>query len=91
MDSPVVDAPARSRFEMAVGDQVCIADYRLQGGRMLITHVETPPELRGGGHAARLMEGALTIVRERKLKVTPLCSYAAAYMRRHPEYSDLLA
>ena len=91
MDSPVADNSARSRFEMTVGDLVCIADYRLQGDNLLITHVETPPELRGGGCAARLMEGALAIARNRKMKVTPLCSYAAAYMRRHPEYSDLLA
>jgi predicted GNAT family acetyltransferase len=91
MASPVVDAPDRSRFEMKVGDLVCIADYRLRGDHLAITHVETPPELRGAGHAAALMDGVVEIARARKLKIAPLCSYAAAYMRRHPELGDLLA
>jgi predicted GNAT family acetyltransferase len=91
MDEAVIDAPARSRFEMQVGDLVCFADYRLRGDHILVTHVETPAELRGAGHASRLMDGVMRIARETGRKVTPLCSYAAAYARRHPEHADLIA
>ena len=38
-----------------------------------------------------LLDGVVEIARARKLKIAPLCSYAAAYMRRHPELGDLLA
>jgi hypothetical protein len=37
------------------------------------------------------MTGALDLIRERGLKVVPVCPYAAAFIRRHPEYQDLLA
>jgi hypothetical protein len=87
----VVDNPERSRFELQEQGLVAFADYRLQGDRMVIPHVEAPPALRGTGTAGRLMTGALDLIRERGLQVVPVCPYAAAFIRRHPEYQDLLA
>ncbi len=89
--SQVLDNPERSRFEFEEQGLVAFADYRLQGDRMVIPHVEAPPALRGTGTAARLMTGVLDIARERGLKVVPVCPYAAVFIRRHPEYQDLLA
>ncbi len=86
----VTDNAARSRFELAEADGVAFADYRRDAGRMVIPHVEAPEALRGTGAAGRLMEGVLSIARQEGLKVVPLCSYAAAYIRRHAEHQDLL-
>ncbi len=36
------------------------------------------------------MEGVLAQAREQGLKVTPICGYAAAYIRRHKQHHDLL-
>ena len=87
----VIDNPERQRFELTVEGQLAIADYRLRPGVMVVTHVETPVALRGGGVAARVMQGVMDAARARGLKVAPHCPYAAAYIRRHPEYQDLLA
>ena len=89
-DSPVTDNPDRRRYEMPVEGRTAFANYRREPGRLLVTHVETPPELQGHGVAARLMEGIVAAVRADGLKLTPLCSYAAAWMKRHPEHADLL-
>ena len=89
--SHVVDNPGKSRFELEEQGLVAFADYRLQGDRRVIPHVEAPPALRGTGAAGRLMAGMLAAVRERGLKVVPVCPYAAAYIQRHAEYQDLLA
>jgi hypothetical protein len=87
-----VDNPDRSRFELEEEQGlVAFADYRLHGDRMVIPHVEAPPALRGTGTAGRLMTGMLNIVRERGLKVVPVCPYAAAFIQRHREFQDLLA
>jgi len=86
----VVDNPPAHRFELEEQGQIAFADYRLSGDRVVIAHVEAPRPLRGTGAAGRLMEGALTIVRARGQKVTPLCSYADAYIRRHKGWQDLL-
>lgn len=89
--SQVVDQTSRSRFELEEEGGVTFADYRRQGERLLITHVEAPMALRGSGSAGRLMEGVLAQARSEGAKVVPLCGYAAAYMRRHKEHQDLLA
>ena len=77
------------RFELPVNGEVVFADYRRQPGRLVITHVEAPPSLRGGGHAGRLMQGMLEEARAEGVKVLAICSYARAWMQRHPEYRDL--
>ena len=77
------------RFELPVEDQVVFADYRRQPGRLVITYVEAPPELRGTGAAGRLMQGMMEEVRLEGIKVLPLCPYAKAWMQRHPEFKDL--
>jgi predicted GNAT family acetyltransferase len=87
----VTDNTVASRFELVEQGLTAFADYRLSDGRLVLPHVEAPPALRGTGAAGRLMEGVLTLARERGLKVIPLCGYAAAYFRRHDEWRDLLA
>ena len=88
--SGVTDNAARQRFELQVEGQLAFADYRKQAGVLVITHVETPPALRGGGVAGRVMQGVLESARAQGLKVDPVCPYAEVYIRRHPEYQDLL-
>ena len=87
--SGVVDNAAAGRFELQEAGGMAFADYRRVEGRLVIPHVEAAPALRGGGAAGRLMEGVLAAARAEGLKVTPLCSYAAAYIRRHPQHHDL--
>lgn len=87
----VVHHPEGSRFEAALPQGIAVCAYRLQAGMMLLTHTEVPPALEGRGIAAQLVRVALDWARAEGLKVRPLCSYVAAYMRRHPETQDLLA
>lgn len=91
MEQPAVrDNPALQRFELEEGGLIVFADYRRRPGRLAITHVEAPLALRGTGAAGRLMTGVLEAARAEGAKVAPLCSYARAFMQRHPEYADLL-
>jgi len=78
-----------SRYERDEQGLTSWADYRLDAERIYITHVESPPILRGTGAAGRLMAAVADDVRGRGLKVTPICGYAAAWLRRNAP--DLLA
>jgi uncharacterized protein len=86
----VVDNAEAGRFELAERGGVAFATYRREPGRLVIPYVEAPPALRGTGAAGRLMEGVLATARAEGRTVTPICSYAAAYIRRHREHHDLL-
>lgn len=83
--------PEQGRFQAIVEGARCEADYRLQGNVMAITHTGVPPHLEGRGIAAALVRAALEHAQAHSLKVSPLCSYARAYMQRHPETLSLLA
>lgn len=84
-------AHERGRFQALVDGELCVADYRLAGDVMVMTHTEVPYRLEGRGIAATLVAAALAHAREQNLKVQPACSYVRTYMRRHPETHDLLA
>jgi predicted GNAT family acetyltransferase len=79
-----------SRYEMDEQGATAYADYRLQGERLYLDYVFAPPQLRGTGAAGRLMAAVAGEARERGLKVTPICGYAAAWLRRHREFDDLV-
>jgi len=82
---------ARQRFECTEEGLLCVLDYRLSGTVMTITHTGVPQAVGGRGIAADLTRHALDTARGRGWKVRPVCSYAAAYIKRHPEYQDLVA
>lgn len=86
----VRDNKARSRFELDVGDAVAFANYRLVGDRVIITHTETPPALRGRGIASELVKGALGLIRADGLKVVAGCSFVVEYLEQHPDYADMV-
>ncbi len=81
---------AASRFEAVVAGRSAVCVYRRQGREALFTHTEVPPEAQGQGVAAALVGAALAWADAEGLRVRPLCSYVAAYMRRHPETQHLL-
>lgn len=57
----------------------------------VLTHAEVPVTLRGGGVGARLVAGALDLMRARGEKAVPVCPYIVEFIRRHPQYGDLVA
>lgn len=87
----VTDVDERSRFEITVdGTLAGFADYRAAPGRLVITHSEIDGAYQGRGLAGTLTKAALGSIRQRGLLVTPRCPYTASYIRKHPEYVDLV-
>lgn len=87
---PVRDNKSLSRFELDVEDTVAFANYRLAQGTIIITHTETPRALRGRGIASQLVQGALERIRADGLKVIAGCGFVVDYLRKHPEFADLV-
>ena len=90
-ESSVRKNTERNRFELPVGDQLALAEYRLEGSSVAFTHTEVPQAAQGQGVAAQLVKFALDDARENGLTVIPQCPYVARYIERHPEYADLVA
>ncbi len=76
-------------FYVALGDERAVLNYYQRARALVITHTGVPLAWEGRGIAAGLTRAALVYARAQGLSVVPLCSYAAAYLRKHPEYEDL--
>jgi predicted GNAT family acetyltransferase len=85
------DNPEKHRFEADLGDgSVAVAEYNLLSGKIMFTHTEVPPSHEGKGVGSALIRFALNSARERGLQVIPICTFFAAYIRKHADVQDLL-
>ena len=86
----VRDNPEARRFEAEIDGQMAFAEYRLPEGSILFSHTEVPELIEGQGVGSALARAALAAARERGLKVIPVCTFFAGYIKRHPEVQDLV-
>ena len=85
----VIHNPAESRFEISLDGQLAKLDYMEDGDSIVMTHVGVPIEFRGHGIAAIITKAGLDYAKAKSLRVIPMCSYVAAYLRRNPQYIEL--
>ncbi len=81
----------QSRFECSVEGRLCRLDYELRPGVIVLRHTEVPRELGGRGLAGQLVQTALEHARAKNLRVVPECTYVQTFIKRHPQYNDLIA
>ena len=86
----IVHNASAQQFELYVGDKLCLLQYRVSNGKMVIFHTEVPEPIQNRGLAERMTKTALDFARSQNLKVEPRCPYTAAYLLKYREYSDLL-
>lgn len=59
-------------------------------GMIIIDHTLVPDAFRGQGVGLKLVERGVADARAAGKKIIPLCPFAAAQFRRHPEWADVL-
>ena len=79
-----------TRYERDEQGLTSWADYRRDGARLIIDHVESPVALRGTGASGRLMEALAGEAKAKGWKITPICGYAAAWLKRSKVYAGLV-
>lgn len=88
----IADAPARSRYEAHEdGTLAGVVEYVLEPERIALVHTEVDPAFEGRGIAGALARFALEDARGRGLRVIPVCPFVRSYLKRHPEYGDVVA
>jgi len=88
----VVDNPSELRYEVWAGDTLAgLIRYTREDDVVTMVHTEVEPAFEGEGVGSALVAGALDDVRAKGKRVRPLCPFVAAYVKRHPEYADLVA
>ena len=87
----VVDNAAEKRYELDLGKgDMALIEYATGDGFVVLTHTEVPPTYEGQGIGKELVLAALEDIRSKGLRVVPQCPFVGAYIRRHPEWMDLV-
>ena len=91
MSLVVEHRPAESRFVVAPAKRPARAARLSRRCRRLHLHTGVPPEFRGQGVAALLVEAGLAWARAQGFRVVPACSYVDLYIQRHRQWQDLIS
>jgi len=85
------DNPEEGAYVIEVdGRRAGKAEYKMREGRRVFTHTEVDDEFAGTGLANRLARFALDDVRASGGQLVPLCPFIAAYIKRHPQYDEIV-
>jgi predicted GNAT family acetyltransferase len=88
----VEHVPDQRRYELRVdGELAGWAEYLPAGDSVIVAHTEIAEEREGQGLGSVLIRDTLDQIRASGKTVIPTCPFTAAYIRRHPEYVDLVA
>ncbi|HZW27866.1 MAG TPA: GNAT family N-acetyltransferase [Trueperaceae bacterium] len=79
-----------SRFEVELDGHVAVLEYVRVRRSLLLVHTGVPEQLEGRGIGSTLARAALDYVRHARLIAVPMCPFVRAYIRRHPEYLELV-
>lgn len=82
----------KHRFEIMVdGELAGFAHYDLSNGVASFDHTEVQPQFNGRGLATTLVKAAFDQVRaDDAWKIRAVCPFVATFVKRHPEYADLV-
>ena len=87
----VRDNPEEHRFEVRVdGELGGFLVYRQRPTLIAFTHTEVEDRFEGQGLGSKLAVAALDSAREHGLEVLPFCPFVNGYIKKHPEYLDLV-
>ena len=87
------DTGSKGRYVLrGSGGAVAEMTFSKVGEHMfIIDHTEVPDAFRGQGAGVKLVTRAVEDARAAGKKIIPLCPFANAQFRRHPEWADVLS
>lgn len=79
------------RFTIEVdGTPAGYAEFADRDGRRTFPHTEVDDAFQGRGLATILIGDALQQTRDAGLRIVPVCPMVAAYVKKHPEFDDVV-
>lgn len=80
----------KERYELWIGSAVAIAEYEIEGDVVHLLHVNVPEEFRGKDVASKLTVYLLSDIKERGMRINPVCPFVKRYIERKPEWKALV-
>jgi predicted GNAT family acetyltransferase len=87
----LIDNTDDNQYEFHIEGYIPKIEYiKSVNGEIYLTHTEVPYELEGKGVASQLVQKALKDIKEKGLRLIPLCPFVVGYIRKHPEWKSIV-
>ncbi|MEM1257419.1 MAG: GNAT family N-acetyltransferase [Bacteroidota bacterium] len=90
MSYPLIDNIEKKQYEFHVNGETPRIEYIRAKEKIYLTHTEVPKGLEGQGIGTELIRQALEDVKAKGLTLVPLCPFVALFIKRNPEYKELV-
>lgn len=92
METAIQNNTEQSRYELLVGEEAVagVVEYREKDDLVELTHTEVDQSYEGEGLGSQLARAVLDNLRNEGRAVIPSCTFLNGYLKRHPEYADLV-
>jgi predicted GNAT family acetyltransferase len=86
----VIHDKEKNRFYIVLDGGECRVDYTCKGDCMDVFETFVSREERGKGLATKMLKEVMEYAKRNNLKIKPTCPYIKVFLRRHPEYKELV-
>lgn len=90
MSYQLIDNEEKKRYEFQIKEHAAVIEYIRAKDNIYLTHTEVPKGLEGQGIGTELIRQALEDVKAKGLTLIPLCPFVALFIKRNPEYRELV-
>ncbi|MFC7772754.1 GNAT family N-acetyltransferase [Flavobacterium sp. GCM10027622] len=87
---PLIKNETKHQFEISIDEHKALIAYKETEGVIALIHTEVEPELEGKGAATAVIEKTLDYIKKDQYKLVPLCPLVFAYIKRHPEWKEIV-
>ncbi|MBA3899600.1 MAG: N-acetyltransferase [Bacteroidetes bacterium] len=89
-ESELINNEDASQFELFQGESVCFLEYLKIDDTYYLNHTKVPAGLQGEGLGSELMCNVLQYIEGQGAKFFPSCTFAKAFIKRHPEWKKIM-
>lgn len=80
-----------NQYEFHIDGYIPKIEYvKSANGEIYLTHTEVPYELEGRGIGSQLAYKVLEDIKTQGLRLVPLCPFVAGYIKKHPEWKEIV-
>ena len=86
----LIDNIEAKQYEIHIEDSIAKIEYIKAQNNIYLTHTEVPTKLEGKGIGSSIVKLTLEDVKSKGLTLIPLCPFVALYIKRNPEWRELV-
>ena len=82
----------KKRFELSIDNHIAFIEFIINNEKIIfLTHTEVPQELEGKGVGSAIVAKTLNYCQENNYTVAPQCSFVAEYIKKNPQWHNIVA